>query len=94
MGMLMRRRIKELQENANDKKEIESFSEEKEMEMFADQTEIPEEEEQKEDDKVFSYEELSSMTVKQIKEIAEEKGYTISKIIKEDVISEFLSQQK
>lgn len=94
MGMLMRRRIKELQENANDKKEIESFSEEKEMEMFNEQNEIPEEEEEKEDDKVFSYEELSSMTVKQIKEIAEEKGYTISKIIKEDVISEFLSQQK
>lgn len=42
---------------------------------------------------ILTYEELSGMTVRQIREIAEQRGITLSKIIKEDVISEFLSKQ-
>ena len=41
----------------------------------------------------FSHEKLTSMTVKQIKELAEKNGYAITKVIKEDVIAEFLKQQ-
>ena len=33
------------------------------------------------------------MTVKQIKELAEQKGFAITKIIKDDVIAEFLEKQ-
>lgn len=42
---------------------------------------------------ILTREELTVMTVKQIRDIAESKGITLSKIIKEDVISEFLSKQ-
>lgn len=45
------------------------------------------------DNTVYTQEMLESMTVSKIKEIAEEKGYKITKIIKADVINEFLSQQ-
>ena len=42
---------------------------------------------------VYTQEDLESMTVKEIKEIADERGYTISKVLKADIIEEFLSQQ-
>lgn len=45
------------------------------------------------DDTVYTQEMLESMTVSKIKEIAEERGYKITKVIKADVINEFLSQQ-
>lgn len=45
------------------------------------------------DDTVYTQEMLESMTVNQIKEVAAERGYTITKVIKADVINEFLSQQ-
>lgn len=41
----------------------------------------------------YTYEDLNSMTVKEIKKLAEEKGILITKVIKDDVINEFLSQQ-
>lgn len=41
----------------------------------------------------YSYEDLSAMTVKDIKKLAEDKGITITKIIKDEVIGELLSQQ-
>lgn len=37
--------------------------------------------------------ELSKMTVAQIKALAQECGYTITKSLKADIIDEFLSQQ-
>lgn len=46
------------------------------------------------DDTVYTQEMLESMTVSKIKEIAEERGYKITKVIKADVINEFLSQQE
>ena len=49
--------------------------------------------EQTTDDIVYTQEMLENMTVSKIKEIAEERGYKITKILKADVISEFLSQQ-
>ena len=45
------------------------------------------------DEKVYTQEELQAMTVKEIKAIAEARGYSITKTIKADVIAEFLSQQ-
>lgn len=44
-------------------------------------------------DKTYAQEELESMTVKEIKEIADELGYLITKTLKADIIEEFLSQQ-
>lgn len=41
----------------------------------------------------YTYEELSGISVRKIKELAENLGFTISKVIKDDVINEFLSQQ-
>lgn len=41
----------------------------------------------------YTYEELSLMTVKEIKKLAEDKGVLITKVIKDEVINEFLSQQ-
>lgn len=79
MGMLMRRRIREIQVNQDEMKEPEVHVEENPEEPAAHK---------------YSKEELAVMTVKQIKEIAAERGIVISKIIKDDVISEFLSQQE
>lgn len=91
MGMLIRRRIHEMQEKSREKENAKH--------QF-DATEIPESEdittdisETSEIVKKLSYEDLSSMTVKQIKELADKKGFSITKIIKEDVIAEFLSKQ-
>lgn len=42
---------------------------------------------------VYTEKELSGMTAKEIKKIAEENGYTIKKIVKSDIVKEFLSQQ-
>ena len=44
-------------------------------------------------EKIYTQEELQAMTVKDIKAIAEANGYSITKVIKADVIAEFLSQQ-
>ena len=44
-------------------------------------------------EKIYTQEELQAMTVKEIKAIAEARGYSITKTIKADVIAEFLSQQ-
>lgn len=41
----------------------------------------------------YTYDDLNAMTVKEIKAIAEKKGISISKTIKDDVINEFLLQQ-
>lgn len=54
---------------------------------------IPDISEPEEIEEKLSYEDLSSMTVKQIKELAEQKGFAITKIIKDDVIAEFLEKQ-
>lgn len=45
------------------------------------------------EDTKYTREILGTMTVKDIKKLAEGKGISITKTIKEDVISEFLSQQ-
>lgn len=82
MGMLMRRRIHEIQEKQKEIKEPDTFND-------SDEVKEPEEVVVK-----YSKEELFSMTVKQIKEIAASLGFTINKVIKEDVIAEFLAQQK
>lgn len=42
----------------------------------------------------YTKEELAEMTVKDIRKIAEDSGIEITKIIKNDVIDEFLNQQK
>ena len=41
----------------------------------------------------YSEETLKNMTIAEIKEIADERGYTITKTIKADIIEEFLQQQ-
>lgn len=41
----------------------------------------------------YTKEELKEMTVNEIKEIAENRGFEIKKTIKEDVINDFLSRQ-
>ena len=41
----------------------------------------------------YTYEELSGISVRKIKELAENMGFTITKVLKDDVINEFLSQQ-
>lgn len=38
-------------------------------------------------------EELSAMTVAQIKSLAAERGYSITKIVRADIIDEFIAQQ-
>lgn len=43
--------------------------------------------------KTYTQEELESMTVKEIKEIADERGYLITKLLKAEIIEEFLIQQ-
>lgn len=94
MGMLMRRRIQRMKEdqivkNVESKDVIDLQTEDTDTHTEEELTPEENEEAYK-----FTYEELSSMTVKQIKEIAEQRGYIITKIIKDDVISEFLLQQK
>lgn len=42
---------------------------------------------------LYTEEELSNMTIKQIKEVAEERGYTITKSLKAEIIAEFLEEQ-
>lgn len=43
--------------------------------------------------KVYSYDELNSMKVSEIKALAESLGYSITKIIKAEIIEEFIAQQ-
>lgn len=80
-----------MQEKAREKEDTKSQFEAAEIsegeDIILDISE-PEETEEK-----LSYEDLSSMTVKQIKELAEQKGFAITKIIKDDVIAEFLEKQ-
>ena len=44
-------------------------------------------------DEKYTYEDLSAMTVKDIRKLAEDNGIMITKVIKDEVIGEFLSQQ-
>lgn len=41
----------------------------------------------------YTYEELSGISVRKIKELADNMGFSITKVLKDDVINEFLSQQ-
>lgn len=41
----------------------------------------------------YTYEELKEISVREIRKIAEDMGFEITKTIKEDVINEFLSKQ-
>lgn len=41
----------------------------------------------------YTYEELEEMSVKRIRQLAEDQGFEITKAIKDDVINEFLSKQ-
>lgn len=91
MGMLIRRRIHEMQEKAREKEEAKPQFEGTEISEGEDI--IPDISEPEETEEKLSYEDLSSMTVKQIKELAEQKGFAITKIIKDDVIAEFLEKQ-
>lgn len=43
--------------------------------------------------KKYTNEELTEMTIDQIKAIAQERGYNITKTVKEEIITEFLTQQ-
>lgn len=43
--------------------------------------------------KVYSADELNGMKVSEIKSLAEGLGYSITKLIKADIIEEFLAQQ-
>lgn len=45
------------------------------------------------DDKVYTETELNAMTVEQIKAIATKRGYTITKTVKAEIITEFLAAQ-
>lgn len=91
MGMLIRRRIHEMQEKAREKEETKTRLEATEISEWKDI--IPDIPETEETEDKLSYEDLSAMTVKQIKELAEQKGFAITKIIKDDVIAEFLDKQ-
>ena len=42
---------------------------------------------------VYTYEELEQMTAKQMRRIAEDKGFRLMKATKDDLINEFLSKQ-
>ena len=46
------------------------------------------------DDNTLSESELQALTIAQIKAVAAEKGYTITKTRKADIIAEFLTQQE
>lgn len=41
----------------------------------------------------YTQEQLESMTIAQIRELAAERGYTITSSLKADIIAEFLEQQ-
>lgn len=41
----------------------------------------------------YTYEELGEMTAKEMRRIAEDRGFKLSKVSKDDIISEFLSKQ-
>lgn len=41
----------------------------------------------------YTYEELEEMTAKEMRRIAEDRGFKLSKVSKDDIISEFLSKQ-
>lgn len=41
----------------------------------------------------YTYEELSGISVRKIKELADDMGFAITKVLKDDVIKEFLNQQ-
>ena len=45
------------------------------------------------EEKVYTQGELEALTIDQIKAIARERGYTITKTLKADIIEEFLTQQ-
>lgn len=42
---------------------------------------------------IYTYEELEQMTAKEMRKIAEDKGFKLSKVSKDDIINEFLSKQ-
>lgn len=42
---------------------------------------------------IYTYEELEQMTAKEMRRIAEDKGFKLSKVSKDDIINEFLSKQ-
>lgn len=91
MGMLIRRRIHEMQEKSREKEETKPQFDATEIPEGKDI--IPDISEPEEMSDKLSYEDLSAMTVKQIKELAEQKGFAVTKIIKDDVIAEFLDKQ-
>lgn len=41
----------------------------------------------------YTYEELEQMTAKEMRKLAEDKGFKLTKAIREDIINEFLSKQ-
>lgn len=43
--------------------------------------------------KIYTQTELDAMTIQQITDIADERGYTITQTLKADIINEFLTQQ-
>lgn len=42
---------------------------------------------------MYTYDELEQMSAKEIRKIAEDKGFKLTKTIKDDLINEFLSKQ-
>lgn len=44
-------------------------------------------------DKIFTAEELNALTVSKIKDLAQERGYSIKETAKAKIIEEFISQQ-
>lgn len=42
---------------------------------------------------IYTNEELEQMTAKEMRRIAEDRGFKLSKVSKDDIISEFLSKQ-
>lgn len=51
------------------------------------------EEPEAEPEMVYTADSLSELTIAQIKELASERGYSITKTLKADIINEFLEQQ-
>lgn len=41
----------------------------------------------------YTEKELDEITVKEIRKIAEDKGFTLSKVVRKDIINEFLEKQ-
>lgn len=105
MGMLMRRRINESRKKAENKT---LKSEDGSMLDYTDAPYEDTEKEKKETFEpnysdsdiqfeetphIYNYEELSEMSVRKIRKIAEDRGINITKTIKDDVINEFLEKQ-